>query len=43
MRNSVEDPEKLAKKLEEEDKNTIKDALKDAEDWVSNNSSAEKD
>jgi len=43
MRNSVEDPEKLAKKLDEDDKNTIKDALKDAEDWKNNNESAEKD
>lgn len=29
MKNSVEDPEKLAKKLEEEDKETIKNALKE--------------
>jgi len=30
MKNTVEDPEKLAKKIEEDDKKTIKDALKDA-------------
>jgi len=29
MKNSVEDPEKLANKLEEDDKTTIKDALKE--------------
>ena len=30
MKNSIEDPEKLAKKLEDEDKETIKDALKES-------------
>jgi heat shock protein 5 len=29
MKNSVEDPEKLAKKLEEEDKDAIKEAIKE--------------
>ena len=43
MRNSIEDPEKLAKKLDEDDKTTIKDALKDAEDWQNSNSSADKE
>jgi heat shock protein 5 len=30
MKNTVEDPEKLAKKLDEDDKKKIKDALKEA-------------
>lgn len=30
MKNSIEDKDKLAEKLEEEDKSTIKDALTDA-------------
>jgi hypothetical protein len=29
MKNSVEDPEKLAKKLDDADKDAIKDALKE--------------
>jgi heat shock protein 5 len=43
MTNSVEDPEKLAKKIEEDDKAKIKDALKEAQDWVEKNSSADKE
>jgi len=29
MRNTIEDPEKLANKIDESDKGTIKDALKE--------------
>lgn len=43
MKNSVEDKEKLAEKLTDEDKSTIKDALTDAQDWLNANSDAEKD
>merc|ERR1712086_393225 len=43
MKNSVEDKDKLAEKLAEEDKSTIKDALTDAQDWLNANSDAEKD
>jgi heat shock protein 5 len=43
MKNSVEDKEKLAEKLSDEDKSTIKDALTDAQDWLNANSDAEKD
>jgi len=43
MKNSVEDKDKLAEKLEEEDKSTIKDALTDASDWLNANADAEKD
>merc|ERR1711957_999306 len=43
MKNSVEDKDKLAEKIPEEDKSTISDALTDAQDWLNANSDAEKD
>merc|ERR1712194_566360 len=43
MKNSVEDKDKLADKLEEDDKSKIKDALSDAQDWLNANQDAEKD
>ena len=43
MQRSIDDKDKLADKLEEEDKSTIKDALTDAQDWLNANSDAEKD
>merc|ERR1712023_258737 len=43
MKNSVEDKEKLADKLTDEDKSTIKDGLTDAQDWLNANQDAEKD
>jgi heat shock protein 5 len=43
MQRSIEDKDKLAEKLEEDDKSTIKDALTDAQDWLNANSDAEKD
>merc|ERR1711957_587592 len=43
MKASVEDKDKLADKLEEDDKSTIKDALTDAQDWLNSNADAEKD
>merc|ERR1712176_330849 len=43
MKNSIEDKDKLAEKLSDEDKSTIKDALTDAQDWLNANSDAEKD
>merc|ERR1719316_2191453 len=42
MKNSVEDKDKLADKIEEDDKSTITDALTDASDWLNANSDAEK-
>jgi len=42
MKNSVEDKDKLADKISEEDKGTIQDALTDASDWLNANSDAEK-
>ncbi|KAK9171288.1 Hsp70 protein family protein [Cryptosporidium meleagridis] len=41
MRMSIEDKDKLAQKLEEEDKEKIKEALKDAEDFLSSNPDAD--
>lgn len=43
MRNTVEDPEKLAKKLSDDDKETIQEALKEHADWLSSNQDADKD
>lgn len=37
MKNQIEDPEKLANKLNDDDKETIKDALKDSQDWLEKN------
>ena len=43
MKNSVEDKEKLAEKISDEDKSKIKDALTDSQDWLNANQDAEKD
>jgi heat shock protein 5 len=43
MRNTVEDKDKLADKLDEDDKSTITDALTEAEDWLNSNDDADKD
>lgn len=43
MRNTIEDKEKLATKLSEEDKNAIAEALTEAQDWLNSNDDAEKD
>ena len=43
MKNSVEDKQKLADKISDEDKSAIKDALTDAQDWLNANQDAEKD
>merc|ERR1712146_614423 len=42
MKNSVEDKDKLAEKISEDDKSSIQDALTDASDWLNANSDAEK-
>lgn len=34
MRNTIEDKEKLADKLDEDDKKTISDALTETSDWL---------
>lgn len=43
MRNTIEDKEKLADKLEDSEKETIKDALTEAQDWLSSHEDADKD
>lgn len=43
MRNTIEDKEKLADKIEEGDKQKIKDALTEAQDWLNSHEDAEKD
>ena len=43
MRNTIEDKEKLATKLSEEDKNTIAEALTETQDWINSNDDADKD
>ncbi|CDU17581.1 chaperone DnaK [Plasmodium yoelii 17X] len=41
MKATVEDKDKLADKIEKEDKDTILNAIKEAEDWLNNNSNAD--
>ena len=43
MRNTIEDKDKLADKLSEDDKSTIQDAITEKEDWLNANDEAEKD
>jgi len=41
MRSTIEDKNKLADKIDEDDKTTISEALKDTEEWINNNPTAE--
>ena len=43
MRNTIDDKEKLADKLDEDDKETISEALTDAQEWINSNEDADKD
>lgn len=43
MKNTIEDKEKLADKLDEDDKDTIKDALNEHQDWLNSNPDADKE
>ena len=43
MRNTIEDKEKLADKIESDDKDKIKEALQSAQDWLKEHEDAEKD
>lgn len=43
MRNSVEDKDKLAEKLSEEDKSKISDTVTDAQDWLNANGDSSSD
>lgn len=43
MRNTVEDKDKLADKLDEDDKATIIDVLTEAEDWMNGHEEADRE
>jgi len=43
MKNTIEDPEKLANKITEEEKSTIKTALEETEKWLKSNQDASKE
>jgi len=43
MKNTIEDKAKLADKVSDEDKETIQEALTDAQDWLNANEDAEKE
>jgi heat shock protein 5 len=43
MKNQITDPEKLADKLEDDDKETIEDAIKETMEWLDDNQDADKD
>merc|ERR1719453_1420727 len=43
MKNQISDSDKLADKLEEDDKSTIEEAVKETPDWLDDNQSAEKE
>jgi endoplasmic reticulum chaperone BiP len=43
MRNTIDDPEKLANKISEDDKDKIREAIKDGQSWLDANLNAEKE
>ena len=43
MKNTIEDPEKLANKLTDDEKSTIKTALEETENWLKSNQDASKE
>jgi heat shock protein 5 len=43
MKNTVEDKEKLADKMEESDKETVLEAVKEAREWLDSHADAEKE
>jgi len=43
MRNTIEDKEKLADKIDNDDKDKIKEALNEASEWLSSNDDAERE
>ena len=43
MRNTIDDPEKLANKVSEEDKDRIREAIRDGQSWLDANLNAEKE
>lgn len=43
MRNTIEDKDRLADKIDEDDRSAIADALTDTEDWINSNEEADKE
>ena len=43
MRNTIDDKEKLADKIDADDKEKIKEALTEAQDWIGSHEDAEKE
>jgi heat shock protein 5 len=43
VKNNVSDPEKLGKKLSEEDKKIVNDSIKETEEWIRGHSDATKE
>ena len=43
MKNQIDDPSKLGKKLDSQDKTDISEALKDAKYWIEHNEDADKE
>jgi len=43
MKNNIDDPEKLAKNLDEDDKEAIQSAVKEAEEWLQSHTDADKE
>jgi len=43
MRNTIEDPEKLKDKLDDDDMEVIEDAIADAKEWLESNLDADKE
>lgn len=43
VKNNISDPEKLGKKLSEEDKKTVNDSIKETEEWIRGHSDATKE
>lgn len=43
MKNTIEDPTKLKDKLSDEEKDTIKEALKTSQEWLDSHAEADKE
>lgn len=43
IRNTIEDEKKLAKKISEDDKTTVNNAIKETQDWLRANPEADKE
>ncbi len=43
IRNTIEDPEKLANKVSNDERKTVKDSIKEVQNWLSSHQDAEKE